>query len=90
MSDPLEANFHGHPRRNCGEHRTVGTHRAWCHDCGEWCYPTIPCQGCDVVPEDWVRVQFFPRKGYFIEEGEDDDGNEGWWVYVDDDHGAFG
>jgi hypothetical protein len=25
------------------EHRTVGGHRAWCHDCGEWCYPSAPC-----------------------------------------------
>lgn len=25
------------------EHRTVGDYRAWCYDCGEWCYPSAPC-----------------------------------------------
>lgn len=40
--------FHGHDNRECGEHRTVGSHRAWCHDCSEWCYPTIPCKGCEL------------------------------------------
>ncbi len=24
------------------EHRTTGG-RAWCHECGEWCYPQEPC-----------------------------------------------
>lgn len=27
------------------EHRTVG-YRAWCFDCGEWCYPSIHCPCC--------------------------------------------
>ena len=27
-----------------GEHRTVGPHRAWCLDCGEWCYPSMICE----------------------------------------------
>lgn len=34
-------NFEGHGGE--GEHRTVGSHRAWCHLCGEWCYPGNPC-----------------------------------------------
>lgn len=42
----VEQNFEGHDARECGEHRTVGSHRAWCFDCGEWCYPAIPCHGC--------------------------------------------
>lgn len=46
------------------EHRTVGDYRAWCHDCGEWCYPSAPCgePSCcsDLSPADgevvWVRL----------------------------------
>jgi hypothetical protein len=41
-------NFEGHTPRDCGEHRTVGAHRAWCHDCREWCYPGAGCQGCEL------------------------------------------
>ena len=39
--------FVGHEGRECGEHRTVGEHRAWCFDCGEWCYPEAPCIRCE-------------------------------------------
>jgi hypothetical protein len=39
-------NFEGHNPRECGEHRTVGEHRAWCHECAEWCYPGDGCKGC--------------------------------------------
>jgi hypothetical protein len=51
MAEP--ANFEGHEPRNCGEHRTVGPHRAWCYDCSEWCYPgpineAGACNGCRV------------------------------------------
>jgi len=49
MSTPestAEPNFEGHSGRECGEHRTVGPHRAWCHDCSEWCYPSLPCPQC--------------------------------------------
>lgn len=38
-------NFEGHGG-HCGEHRTVGPHRAWCYQCTEWCYPDGPCKGC--------------------------------------------
>ena len=38
--------FTGHQGTRCGAHRTVGSHRAWCHDCGEWCYPNDSCHGC--------------------------------------------
>lgn len=41
--------FHGFQPRECGEHRTVGSHRAWCFDCGEWCYPKAPCVRCEIV-----------------------------------------
>ncbi len=37
----------------CGEHRTVGDHRAWCFECTEWCYAPpatgeepAACKGC--------------------------------------------
>jgi hypothetical protein len=42
--------FGGHFPRECGEHRTAGPHRAWCHDCGEWCYPDdeMACKGCRI------------------------------------------
>lgn len=29
------------------EHRTVGSHRAWCHAASEWCYPSLPCRLCE-------------------------------------------
>lgn len=40
--------FYGWEPRDCGEHRTVGSHRAWCFDCTEWCYPheDTACDGC--------------------------------------------
>lgn len=41
-----EPNFEGHDSRYCGEHRTVGPHRAWCYDCSEWCYPHEGCARC--------------------------------------------
>lgn len=40
--------FHGFEPRECGDHRTVGSYRAWCYDCTEWCYPAAPCRGCEV------------------------------------------
>jgi hypothetical protein len=42
--DALKPPFVGHA--NPERHRTVGHHRSWC-DCGEWCYPTLPCGCCD-------------------------------------------
>lgn len=43
-------NFEGHIPRECGEHRTVGPHRAWCYDCQEWCYPRpdMACARCEL------------------------------------------
>ncbi len=38
--------FLGFEPRGCGEHRTVGSYRAWCFDCSEWCYPQEPCARC--------------------------------------------
>lgn len=40
--------FMGHEPSECGEHRTVGDHRAWCYDDSEWCYPSSPCRGCEL------------------------------------------
>lgn len=49
MSDlPPEQKFQGYDRRACGEHRTAGG-RAWCFECGEWCYPSTPCHGCAIA-----------------------------------------
>ena len=51
LQEQLERpNFEGHEKRECGEHRTVGPHRAWCYDCTEWCYPRpeMACKGCMV------------------------------------------
>jgi hypothetical protein len=42
-------NFQGHDPRPCGEHRTVGEHRAWCFQCREWCYLDEGCLGCRTV-----------------------------------------
>lgn len=42
-------NFVGWLGRDCGEHRTVGDYRAWCHSCSEWCYSSdldAACHGC--------------------------------------------
>lgn len=42
-----QGRFQGHdPNEGC-DHHTVGSHRAWCLDCGEWCYPSIPCVRCE-------------------------------------------
>jgi hypothetical protein len=37
----------GAEERECGDHYTSGN-RAWCGDCSEWCYPQIPCKGCEL------------------------------------------
>lgn len=46
--DGEDGAFYGWEPRDCGEHRTVGPHRAWCFDCAEWCYPYegMACEGC--------------------------------------------
>lgn len=38
--------FEGHLPRNCGVHYINNLYRAWCLDCGEWCYPFSPCIRC--------------------------------------------
>jgi hypothetical protein len=50
MTEQVEQLFTGHEPRECGEHRTVGPHRAWCFDCSEWCYPSedLACKGCRI------------------------------------------
>lgn len=45
MSEP---NFEGFTERECGEHHTVGPHRAWCFEDHEWCYPDAACRGCEI------------------------------------------
>lgn len=43
MPDTSSPDLEGHEPRECGEHRAVGPHRAWCYDRGERCYPEFPC-----------------------------------------------
>ena len=43
-----EENWEGFKERECSDHRTVGPHRAWCHDDHEWCYPSSFCRGCEL------------------------------------------
>lgn len=53
----VEGRFYGYTPRECGSHRTVGRHRAWCFDCSEWCYSNgvdRACKGCE-IPE--LRAQ---------------------------------
>lgn len=49
-------NFEGHEPRYCGEHRTVGPHRAWCWQCTEWCYPEQLCARCELARRDAARA----------------------------------
>lgn len=74
-------NFEGFKERDCGDHRTVGPHRAWCYDCSAWCYPDLPCNGCLVIQlerklqnlieqfngfaNDAIRQRYFERSEYF-------------------------
>ncbi len=48
MTQAVEVNFEGHQPRDCGEHRTLGSHRAWCYDCSQYCYPDAGCNGCEI------------------------------------------
>jgi hypothetical protein len=68
--------FEGHEPRECGEHRTLGSHRAWCFDCHEYCYPRIAaaCNGCrnPVIEQlmddlaEVLRENFNTTNGRFI------------------------
>lgn len=59
-----EGSFYGFQSRDCGEHRTAGSHRAWCFDCSEWCYPKDPCRRCHGV-SDVLRAL---ARGYGLED----------------------
>jgi hypothetical protein len=55
----VDVNYEGQPTA-IGEHRTVGSHRAWCLDCGEWCYPDEWCDCCHYGAghqKQWVDAQ---------------------------------
>lgn len=45
----VRGRYFGHQPRDCGNHRTFGSHRAWCGDCRKWCYPHSPCAGCQTT-----------------------------------------
>lgn len=69
VSEPhldTHGSFYGFQARDCGEHRTVGPHRAWCFDCSEWCYPNASCRRCHGVHEVIIAL----ARGYGIEDGE--------------------
>src|SRR5688572_11715422 len=51
----------GSPVRECGEHN-ITKHRAWCFVCSEWCYPNIPCKGCE-LPHLRMMYEEHKRKG---------------------------
>jgi hypothetical protein len=59
-------NFVGWLGRDCGEHRTVGDYRAWCHACSEWCYSNdldAACHGCRMPHmEAWVEQYWTLRR----------------------------
>lgn len=40
---------------NGPEHRTVGTHRAWCYEASEWCSPDAACSACDPIDAFDIR-----------------------------------
>lgn len=72
--------FEGHARRECGEHRTVGAHRAWCHSCGEWCYPGDDgCKGCRLGYIGAPLAQELAPSGWIIA-APDDSRFESVWV----------
>jgi hypothetical protein len=58
-----DARWEGYEPRECGDHRTTGG-RAWCFDCSEWCYDTIPCKGCelplvrDLLASIWLYIDW--------------------------------
>jgi hypothetical protein len=71
MSGPIfddKGRFQGHePNEGC-EHRTVGSHRAWCYNCNEWCYPDpeMACVRCERAWKESVeleRVRVYDRAG---------------------------
>lgn len=61
LYDP-EGCFLGFEPRMCGEHRTVGSHRAWCFHCVEWCYPASPCVRCNPEVNE-IYADKDPRHG---------------------------
>jgi hypothetical protein len=55
-------NFVGWLGRDCGEHRTVGDYRAWCHACSEWCYSSdidAGCAGCRLPGLEATREDYW-------------------------------
>ena len=69
MTAAEPSNFEGHQPRECGEHRTVGPHRAWCHDCQEWCYPDGPCVRCEIL-----RLRAIEKRALELAEAGREDG----------------
>jgi hypothetical protein len=60
-----EGNFEGFEPRACGEHRTVGPHRAWCFTDRCWCYPDDLCPGCQrhLTDEELIALLIQVRDG---------------------------
>lgn len=54
MTIELPAIPHWEGVKGAADHRTVGSHRAWCLREGEWCYPDSLCRCCLERSEDYV------------------------------------
>jgi hypothetical protein len=65
-TDYQPPNWEGRPGRTCGDHRTVGEHRALCADHG-WCYPNDPCSGCQTVM-GWSEVDALKATAVALEQ----------------------
>lgn len=59
-------NYTGLEPRDCTLHRN-GIQRAWCFDCGMWCYPHDPCHGCQ-RPIDRAELALYRRLYWFLQE----------------------
>ena len=47
VSEP--SNWEGATPERHADHRTTGSHRAWCLVDAEWCYPDVWCHCCHVA-----------------------------------------
>lgn len=81
----LSGHFIGFEDRECGEHRTVGDYRAWCHDCTEWCYPSSPCVRCEIVGlrrRDNVPDEYNDSLELSLRAGVDERGPDECWPWT--------
>jgi hypothetical protein len=58
--------------KGSSEHRTVGSHRAWCHQDSTWCYPSSLCGCCYAVSLAHEVCPTCEGEGYVLK-GQDED-----------------